>query len=323
MMVLSRRAVSQHMLGIVAGAIMLWPGLAAAQGKLKIVASFSILGDIAREIGGARVDVATLVGANADAHVYTATPADAKALGEARLIVLNGLKFEGWLDRLVKTSGAKGIAVVATKGITPLMAEGGHAHDHDHKGSKDNKGHDHGVEPDPHAWQNVANVKIYAANIRDGLIAADKAGQAEYEANTAAYLQKLDALDAEIRSALTKIPQKDRKIITGHDAFGYFSRAYGVRFIAPKGVSTEAEASAKDVAAVIRQAKAEKIKAIFIESITNPKLSEQIARETGARLGGRLYSDALSEPSGPAGTYIEMMRHNIRAITQALGVDPA
>ena len=280
--------------------------------KLKVVASFSVLGDLLREIGGERISLTTLVGANADAHVYNATPSDAKAVAEAQAIVLNGLKFEGWMDRLVKSSAAKATQIVASKGVKTLTVTAGHGH-----------GHDHGGSADPHAWQDVSNVKLYVANIRDGLIAADAAGRAVYEANAAAYLQRLDALDVEIRSMLAPIPQAERKVITGHDAFGYFAKAYGVRFIAPKGVSTAAEASAKDVAALIRQAKAEKVRAVFMENITNPKLAEQIARETGARLGGRLYSDALSETSGEAGTYIDMMRHNIRQITGALGAGPA
>jgi zinc/manganese transport system substrate-binding protein len=203
--------------------------------------------------------------------------------------------------------------MIATKGVNPIKVAGGHSH-----GQKDSHGHNHAGEADPHAWQDVANAKIYAANIRDGLIAADPAGKAVYEANAARYIAALDALDAEIRAAFANIPPAGRKIITGHDAFGYFSRAYGVRFISPKGVSTEAEASAKDVAQVIRQAKAEKVSAIFLENIANPALSEQIARETGAKMGGRLYSDALSDPSGPAGTYIAMMRHNAKTIAAAL-----
>jgi zinc/manganese transport system substrate-binding protein len=264
---------------------------------------------MARQIGGERVNVVSLVGPNADAHVYAPTPADAKAVSEAKLILVNGLKFEGWIERLLRSSGTKAMQIVATRGVRTLKASGGHSHGH---------GHNHAGEADPHAWQDVANAKIYAANIRDGLIAADPAGRSVYEANAASYIAALDALDAEIRAGFANIPQAERKIITGHDAFAYFSRAYGVRFISPKGVSTEAEASAKDVAQVIRQARAEKVSAIFLENIANPALSEQIARETGAKMGGRLYSDALSEPSGAAGTYIAMMRHNARTIAGAL-----
>ncbi len=311
-MMIPRRALL-HALPALAVALSLAPLPALAQEKVKAVASFSILGDILREIGGERVAVTTLVGANADAHVYTPTPADAKAVAEARLIVLNGLKFEGWIDRLLRSSGTKATQVVAAKGVKTLMVPGTH-----HHGQKDKHGHDHSGQADPHAWQDVANVKIYAANIRDGLIAADPAGRAAYEANAARYMGELDKLDAEIRAAFAKIPQAERRIITGHDAFSYFSQAYGVRFISPKGVSTEAEASAKDVAAVIRQAKAEKVRAIFLENIANPALSEQIARETGAKIGGRLYSDALSDAAGPAASYITLMRHNALAIAGAL-----
>jgi zinc/manganese transport system substrate-binding protein len=304
-MTLSRR----RLFALLSASVLLPALPAQAQQKLKLVASFSILADMAREIGGERVEVTSLVGPNADAHVYAPTPADAKAVSEAKLILVNGLKFEGWIDRLLRSSGTKAARVAATKGVNAIKVAGGHSHGH---------GHSHAGEADPHAWQDVANAKIYAANIRDGLIAADPAGKAVYEANAARYIAALDALDAEIRAGFANIPQAERKIITGHDAFAYFSRAYGVRFISPKGVSTEAEASAKDVAQVIRQAKAEKVSAIFLENIANPALSEQIARETGAKMGGRLYSDALSEPSGIAGSYIAMMRHNAKTIAAAL-----
>jgi zinc/manganese transport system substrate-binding protein len=179
------------------------------------------------------------------------------------------------------------------------------------------QGHDHGAL-DPHAWQSVGNVKLYVANIRDGLIAADPAGKADYEANAAAYLAKLDALDREVKAAVAAIPRDRRKIITSHDAFGYFEKAYGVSFIAPQGVSTEAEASAKDVARIIQQIRRDKIPAVFLENVSDPRLIERIAKESGAKVGGRLYSDALSGEGGPAGTYIDMMRHNIRALSAAL-----
>ena len=291
---------------------------AYAQEKLAVIASFSILGDFAREIAGDRAVVTTLVGADGDAHVYSPTPADAKAVAEARVLVVNGLKFEGWMDRLVKSSGTKAAVVTASKGVTPIALPGEKGHDH-----KSGHGHDHAGQSDPHAWQDVANARRYVAAIRDGLIAADPAGKATYEANAAAYLAKLDGLDADIRAEIARIPADRRKVITSHDAFGYFARAYGIGFIAPQGVSTEAEASAKDVARIIRQVKAQKIPAVFMENVTNPRLAEQIARETGAKMGGRLYSDALSAGSGPAGTYILMMRHNIRELGKALGTGPA
>ncbi len=276
-----------------------------ADGPVKAVASFSILADLVKQVGGDRVAVSSLVGPNGDAHVYSPTPADAKSLAAARLVFVNGLGFEGWMDRLVKSSGARAPVIIATKGVKPIQAKD-HDHDHGHGGS------------DPHAFQDIGNVKIYVANIRDALAAADPAGREAYEANAAAYLKTLDALESEVKAAIAKIPADRRKIITSHDAFGYFAKAYGVSFIAPKGVSTEAEASAKDVARIIRQVKAEKIPAVFMENIEDRRLSEQIARETGAKIGGALYSDALSPPDGPAATYVDMMRNNIRQFVAAL-----
>jgi zinc/manganese transport system substrate-binding protein len=292
---------------------------AFAQEKLAVVASFSILGDLVRQVGGERVSVTTLVGPDGDAHVYSPTPADAKTLAAAKLIVVNGLKFEGWMTRLIKSSGANGTIATATSGIALLQAAGD---DHGH-GKKDKHGHSHAGEADPHAWQSVPNAKIYVANIRDALSVADPAGKAVYDANAAAYLAQLEGVEAEIRAAVARIPADRRKAITSHDAFGYFIKAYGIQFIAPQGVSTEAEASARDVARIIRQIKAETIPAVFLENVTNPRLIEQIARETGAKIGGRLFSDALSAQDGPAGTYIAMMKHNISQIEKALGAGPA
>ena len=290
---------------------------AFAQEKLPVVASFSILGDFARQIGGDRVSVTTLVGPDGDAHVYSPTPADAKAMAAAKLVLVNGLHFEGWLPRLVKSSGTKATMAEVTKGITPLEADD----DHDDKG-KGGHAHAHGHD-DPHAWQSVANAKLYVANIRDALSTADPAGKASYEANATAYLAELDTLEGEVKAAIARIPAERRKAITTHDAFGYFVKAYGIAFVAPQGVSTEAEASARDVARIIRQVKTQKIPAVFLENVTNPRLVEQIARESGAKVGGRLYSDALSAESGPAGTYIRMMKHNISEIEKALAAGPA
>ncbi|MCA0419085.1 MAG: metal ABC transporter substrate-binding protein [Proteobacteria bacterium] len=288
-----------------------------AQEKLPVVASFSILGDFARQVGGDRISMTMLVGPDGDAHVYSPTPADAKAMAAAKLVLVNGLHFEGWLPRLVKSSGTKATMATATKGITPLEA----GDDHDEKG-KGGHAHAHGHD-DPHAWQSVANAKIYVANIRDALSVADPAGKASYEANATAYLAELDKLEGEVKAAVARIPAQRRKAITNHDAFGYFVKAYGIDFVAPQGVSTEAEASARDVARIIRQVKAQKIPAVFLENVTNPRLVEQIARESGAKVGGRLYSDALSAETGPAGTYIRMMKHNISEIEKALAAGPA
>lgn len=303
-------------------ALVLAPALAFAQtahaqqdagAKTRVVATFSILGDLAAQVAGERAQVSVLVGPGADAHVYSPTPADAKTLAGANLVIVNGLGFEGWIDRLAKSAQSKARVIVASKGVKALRPrEKGHAHGHGH-----GHGHAHGAV-DPHAWQSVANVKIYVANIRDGLIAADPQGRAAYEANAAAYLGKLDALEAEVKTAVAAIPPARRKIVTTHEAFAYFEAAYGVRFIAPQGVSTESGASAQDVARIIRLVRQEKAPAVFAETISDPRLSARIAQETGAKLGGALYSDQLSPPGGPAGTYIDMVRHNIRELTRAL-----
>jgi zinc/manganese transport system substrate-binding protein len=284
--------------------------------KLPVVATFSILGDIVGNVGGDRVSVKTIVGPDADAHVYSPAPADAKVLADATVIVTNGLGFEGWLTRLIKSANSKAPTIVASRGIKPRMMAGDHAHDRD---AKHGHGHGHGhAEGDPHAWQSVVNVKVYVGNIRDGLIAADPAGKAVYEANAAAYLKKLDDLDREVREAIARIPADRRKVITTHDAFGYFQDAYGLNFIAPQGVSTESEASARDVARIIGQIKKQKIPAVFLENISNPRLLKRIAEETGAKLGGTLHSDALTGEKGPAPTYIDLIRHNIRTLSAAL-----
>ncbi len=289
---------------------------AYAQDKLATVASFSILGDLVKNVGGDRIEVKTLVGPNGDAHVYEPTPADAKAVNAAKILFINGLGFEGWMDRLVQASGSKATVITASKGVTPIAFAGEEEDDHA-KGKKHaHEEHKHGQ--DPHAFQSVPNVKLYVANIRDALIAADPAGKDAYEANATAYTAKLDALDGEVRAAIQAIPEGQRKIITSHDAFGYFGKAYGFAFIAPQGISTESEASAKDVAKLIRQIKADKVKAVFVENITDRRLIDRIAKETGVVVGGELYSDALSPSDGPAATYIDMFHHNIRTLSAAL-----
>jgi zinc/manganese transport system substrate-binding protein len=270
---------------------------ARGQARLDVVASFSILGDFTRAVGGDRVAVTTLVGANSDVHVYTPSPADAKKVSDAKLVIINGLGLEGWLPRLVQSSGGKAGMVTATNGIAPRKL---------------------GSDADPHAWQSVANAKLYVGNIRDGLSSADPAGAATYRANAQAYLTKLDALDREVRDAVSQIPQARRKVISTHDAFGYFAAAYGIAFIAPQGVSTESEASARDIAAIITQIRTGKIPAVFLENISDPRLMRRIAAETGARVGGTLYSDSLTAENGDAPTYIDMVRHNIKALTSAL-----
>jgi zinc/manganese transport system substrate-binding protein len=271
---------------------------AHAQDRLNIVTSFSILGDFAKNVGGDRVEVATLVGANGDVHVYAPAPADAKKIAEAKLVIINGLGLEGWLPRLVQSSGSKAKIVTATDGIAPRVL---------------------GMADDPHAWQSVANAKVYVANIRDALVAADPADEAVFRANADGYLARLDGFDHEVRAAMAQIPPDHRKVISTHDAFGYFGAAYGVEFVAPLGVSTDSEPSARDIAGIITQIRTAKIPAVFLENITDPRLMQRIAAETGARVGGTLYSDSLTGEKGEAPTYIDMVRHNIKALTDALG----
>lgn len=266
--------------------------------RLNVVASFSILGDLVRNVGGDNVNVTTLVGPDGDVHVYVPTPADAKRITGARLVFVNGLGLEGWLPRLVQSAGNKATIITATAGIAPLKL---------------------GSDADPHAWQSPLNAKIYVANIRDALVAADPADAEAFQANAAAYLAKLDALDGEVRQAVAQIPENRRKVISTHRAFGYFEAAYGIAFIAPLGVSTESEASAREIAGIITQIRSAKIPAVFLENISDPRLIRQIAAETGARVGGTLYSDSLTGEKGDSPTYIDMVRHNIKALTSALG----
>ena len=268
-----------------------------AQDRLDVVASFSILSDFVREVGGERVDVTALVGANGDVHVYTPAPQDAKKVADARLLIINGLGLEGWLPRLLQSSGSKAPIVVASDGIIPLKL---------------------GSEADPHAWQSVENAKVYVKNIRNALVQADAADADDFRRNADRYLAELDALEAEVRSEIEKIPPERRKVISTHGAFGYFARSYGVEFIAPSGVSTEAEPSARDVAAIIARIKRDKITAVFLENISDERLMRRISEETGARVGGTLYSDSLTDEKGVAPTYIAMVRHNIKALTSAL-----
>jgi zinc/manganese transport system substrate-binding protein len=269
-----------------------------AEERLGVVASFSILADFVKNVGGDRVDLTTLVGPNSDVHVYAPAPSDAKRVADAKLLIINGLGLEGWLPRLVQSSGSKAAIVVASNGIAPLK---------------------HGSEADPHAWQSVANAKIYVANVREALVAVDPADAATFHANADRYLAELNALDTEVRVAVAKIPSERRKVISTHNAFGYFAAAYGIEFIAPSGVSTENEPSARDIATIIRQIKAEKIPAVFLENISDDRLIRRIAAETGAKVGGTLYSDSLTGEKGPAPTYIDLVRHNIKALTSALG----
>ncbi len=298
----SRRFVLASAIGLAAAALLPSMALAQTPTPIKVVASFSILGDLVKQVGGDHVSVDVLVGPGADAHVFQPTPAQARQVAQAQVVLSNGLGFEGWMGRLLKTAGYKGQQVVASQGITP-QTEAEHA--------------GHG-DVDPHAWQNPRLVTTYVANIANGLCAADKAHCDSYRRHAAAYTTQLQGLDAEITAAWAAIPAAQRKVITSHDAFGYYAKAYGVTFLAPQGISTESEASAKGVARLVRQIKKDNVKALFVERISDPRLIEQIGRETGVRPAGELFSDSLSPPDGQAGSYLSMMRANTTALTQAV-----
>jgi zinc/manganese transport system substrate-binding protein len=280
---------------------------ARAEKKVKVIASFSILGDMAGNVGGERVEVTTLVGPNGDAHVYQPTPAAAKALSAAGLVIFNGLGFEGWMDRLIQTSGYRGPVVVATRGIKPRGKEEEHG-----PGAK----HEH--QDDPHAWQDLSNGLIYVDNIAAGLSAVDAAGAPVYQANAAAYKRQLIDLDQWVKAEFAGISKSKRRLITSHDALGYFGAAYGITILSPMGVNTESEPSAGGIARLIKQIRKEKITAVFIENVTDPRLMEQVAKESGVKLGGELYSDALSKPGEAAPTYIDMFKNNVTKIIAAM-----
>jgi zinc/manganese transport system substrate-binding protein len=290
---------------LIAGLATMLGGVPArAQQRVPVVATFSILGDLVKNVGGDRIALTSLVGPDGDVHVFAPTPGDARLIAGANAVVVNGLGLEGWIDRLIAAAGGNAVQIVATDGIAARELPGAH---------------DSGrFVPDPHAWQSVANAKIYAANIRDGLRGVDPAGTDVYAANAVSYLSALDALAQEVVAALAPIPPDRRKVITTHSAFGYFGAAYGIEFIAPEGVSTDIEPSAREVGKIITQIREQHIRAVFMENITDPRLMRQIAEETGARIGGTLYSDALSPPGGPAATYVDMMRHNADELRKAL-----
>ncbi|MEM8787106.1 MAG: zinc ABC transporter substrate-binding protein [Pseudomonadota bacterium] len=356
----SRRAILKSATALVAASL-LSPGAAHAQEPIPVVATFSILGDMVARIGGEHIALTTLVDPDGDAHVYQPTPQAAAAVSQANVLFMNGLEFEGWLERLSEAASFDGDLVIATTGVDAIAfgdhddhdehgdhghekhADGdAHGHDaHDHEEHADDKhgdahgaehaghgdhddhgdahaGHNHGAF-DPHAWQSLENAVIYADNIAAGLAKADPAHAAIFYQNRAEFVAELEALGAEVDAMMAAIPADRRTVVTSHDAFGYMAAQYGLEFKAAQGLSTESEASAADVAELITQIRDQDISAVFVETITDNRLIEQIARETGATIGGTLYSDALSGPDGPAATYLDMMRHNATTLSQALG----
>lgn len=295
--------------------------------KMKIVASFSILADLAREVGGDRVTVEPIIGPDQDAHHYEPKPGDAKRLAGADIVLVNGLGFDTFMHKLVEASGAKPRRIVASDGLSFVQRPAGKPSEkgHDHGHGKKGHDHDHGhgksasaVKDDPHVWQSLVNARVIVAAIAKALSDADPAGKSVYDANLAAYTAKLDALDAEFRPRLAALPANRRSFATMHDAFRYLARDYNLTSHALQGISTHAQPSAGDLSRIIRQLKALKTPAAFLENVTDSRAINQIARESGAKVSGTLYSDALSLADGPASSYIGMMRHNLGLIAAAL-----
>lgn len=274
----------------------------SAQAKpLEAVASFTVIADMVQNVGGDRVHVTSLIGPNGDPHVYEPSPDDAQALKKADVAFVSGLHLEGWMDRLIKASGYQGQPVVLSSGIkTRSMDEDGQR------------------ITDPHAWNSAANAVIYVSNIVAALQKADPDGATVYQANGEHYSAQLKALDSYARAQIQAIPLAQRKVLTSHDAFGYFGDAYGVKFLSPLGFSTESEASAADVGKLIRQIKAEYVSAYFFENSGDPRLVKQIADASGARPGGELYVEALSPANGPAASYVQMFRYNVDRMVEAM-----
>ncbi|WP_119302357.1 metal ABC transporter solute-binding protein, Zn/Mn family [Dongia deserti] len=295
------------------------PGVAWSQEKLAVVATFSILGDLTQRIGGDHVQVLTLVGPNGDAHVFQPGPKESAALGKASVLIANGLGFEPWLHRLEESSGFKGKLLVATEGITPLAgAEEHEGEEEEHEGEEAHEEHhDHGGT-DPHAFQNLSNALVYVTNIAKGLSEAAPAHAADFKLNADKLSAEIAALDAQLKADFAAIPQERRRVLTSHDAFQYFGRAYGIEFISVQGVSTEAEASAEDLAKIVRQARDGHLSAIFLENMSDPRLAETVAQESGIRVGGELYADALSDPTGPAPDYLSLVRYNAKQLLAAM-----
>jgi zinc/manganese transport system substrate-binding protein len=297
----------KHWLLIVLALVMLGAPSPSQAEPLRVVVSFSILADMVHEIGGDLVAVQPIVGPDRDMHGFQPTPSDVKKLAAAQLVIVNGLGFEGWLQRAIKASGYQGKVIVATDGIKPLSA------------SKDD--HDHAHEAtafDPHAWQDVALARSYARTIAAGLIAALPQQADVLKAQAAAYDAELAALDEKIRSDFAAIPAEQRKVITTHDAFGYFARAYAIKFFAPLGLSAEAAVKPAELSALQRQIRREGITAAFFENFGNPKLLQQLAQDTGITVGGTLYGDALSKADGPAANYLALMRYNAAQLVAAM-----
>ncbi len=270
-----------------------------------VVASFSVLGDLVKQVGGENVIVTTLVGPDGDTHTYQPAPGDAKNIASAQLVVVNGLGLEGWMDRLIKASGYAGRVTVASTGIGKTLE----MEEESHPGVK---------ATDPHAWQDLRNGAIYVQNIATGLAGVDGVHGDYYHKRADALAQQLGALDKWVRAQVAKVPPSKRAVISSHDAFGYFAAAYGVKFMAPVGLSTEDEPSARELKALAEYMRSGQVRALFLENMADPKVVQQLGRETGVALGGRLYADALSPSNGPAATYQDMFKYNVAQLVEAM-----
>jgi zinc/manganese transport system substrate-binding protein len=304
-------------MGPVLAACMIVSGPALAQDKPVAVATFSILADLTQRVAGDHAQVLTLVGPNGDAHVFEPGPKESAELAQADLLVANGLGFEPWLHRLEDASGFKGKVIVASEGVTPLEGEEEHegeAHEgEEHEEEAHEEGHHH-EGADPHAFQDLANAQIYVANIAKGLSEAAPAHAADFKANADKLIAEIAALDQRLKADFGAIPQAKRRVLTSHDAFHYFGRAYGIEFVSVQGLSTEAEPTPDDLVKVVRQARDGHLSAIFLENMSDPRLAETVAQESGVRMGGELYADALSDAGGPAPDYLSLIRHNAKQL---------
>ena len=307
------RLSTRRMLGFLVLLFLAQPMAANAQEPIPVVASFSILGDMVQRIGGSTVEITTLVGREGDVHVYQPTPADAKALKRANLMFVNGLGFEGWLERLEESAEFKGESIVVTNGIELIsLEEADEEHGEEHQDE-----HHHG-EFDPHGWLSLRNAITYVDNITAALAKASPENASAFCENRASYVAEITALDTEITAMISSLPEQARTVVTSHDAFQYFGRDYGLTFFAPQGISTDSEASAKDVANLIEQIRVSNIAAVFVENVADPRLIRQIASETGSTVGGKLFPGALSAKNGSASTYLELIAYNAQTISTAL-----
>jgi zinc/manganese transport system substrate-binding protein len=272
-------------------------GLTSAHAdKIKAIATISIIGDVLKNVARDSVNLIVLVGANGDAHEYEPIPADSVNIAKADIIFENGLHLEHWLDKLYTASGSKAKRIVVSQGVTPRIFE------------------NNPQETDPHAWQDVTNVIIYTQNVRDALIAIDPANKDKYFANAKDYIEKLQSLDSWVKAELALIPVEKRKLVTNHDALGYFANRYGFKIIGaviPSATTEAADLSAQQTIQLLEIIKSNGVHAIFSENMANPNLVETLSKEAGVQVGPDLYTDTLDPVGSQGDTYLKMIRYNV------------